>query len=52
MKKIKMIIDIVMYLIFIVLMGHHITGNLIHEILGSLLFILIYSSSYSKLSIL
>ena len=40
MKKLKMIIDIVMYLIFIVLMGHHITDNLIHEILGSLLFVL------------
>ena len=40
MKKTKMIIDIFMYLIFIILMGHHITGNLIHEILGSILFVL------------
>ncbi len=40
MKKLKRIIDIVMYLIFIVLMGHHITDNSIHEILGSLLFVL------------
>ena len=40
MKKLKMIIDIVMYLIFIVLMGHHITDNLIHEILGTILFVL------------
>lgn len=40
MKKIKIIIDILMYLIFIVLMGHHITENLIHEILGSILFVL------------
>ena len=29
-----------MYLIFIVLMGHHITDNLIHEILGTILFVL------------
>ena len=40
MKKLKIIIDIVMYLIFIVLMGHHITDNLIHEILGTILFVL------------
>lgn len=40
MKKIKMIIDILMYLLFIILMGHYITGNLIHEILGTTLFIL------------
>lgn len=40
MRKIKIIIDILMYLIFIVLMGHHITENLIHEILGTILFVL------------
>lgn len=40
MRKIKIIIDIFMYLIFIVLMGHHITENLIHEILGAILFVL------------
>ena len=40
MKKIKMIIDILMYLLFIILMGHHITDNLIHEILGTILFAL------------
>lgn len=40
MKKIKIIIDILMYLIFVILMGHHITENLIHEILGTVLFIL------------
>lgn len=38
MKKIKVVIDIFMYLIFIVLIGHHITENLIHEILGTFLF--------------
>lgn len=40
MKKLKMIIDILMYLIFIVLMGHYITNNLIHEIFGTILFVL------------
>lgn len=40
MKKIRIIVDILMYLLFITLMGHHITGNLIHEILGTSLFIL------------
>lgn len=34
MKKIRIIIDVVMYIFFIILMGHHITGNHIHEILG------------------
>ena len=40
MKKIKIAIDILMYFIFVILMGHHITENLIHEILGTILFIL------------
>ena len=40
MKKIKVVIDILMYFIFVILMGHHITENLIHEILGTILFIL------------
>ncbi len=40
MKKIRIIIDVVMYIFFIVLMGHHITGNLIHEILGTGIIIL------------
>ena len=35
MKKFRIIIDVVMYIFFIILMGHHITGNLIHEILGT-----------------
>ena len=35
MKKLRIIIDVVMYLLFIILMGHHITGNHIHEILGT-----------------
>ena len=40
MKKIKIVIDILMYLLFIILIGHHITENLIHEILGTTLFVL------------
>ena len=40
MKKIKIVIDILMYFIFIILMGHHITENSIHEIFGTILFIL------------
>lgn len=35
MKKLRIMIDVFMYLFFIVLMGHHITDNLIHEILGT-----------------
>lgn len=40
MKLLRIIIDIFMCLIFIVLMGHHITENLIHEIFGTILFVL------------
>ena len=40
MKKIKITIDILMYILFISLMGQHITENLIHEVLGITLFIL------------
>ena len=42
MKKIRIVIDILMYILFIILMGHHIIGNLIHEVLGTLLFILFF----------
>ena len=35
MKKFRIIIDVIMYVFFIILMGHHITDNLIHEILGT-----------------
>ena len=35
MKKLRIIIDVMMYVFFIILMGHHITDNLIHEILGT-----------------
>ena len=40
MKKVRILVDILMYILFIILMGHHITGNFIHEILGTLLFVL------------
>lgn len=40
MKKLRIIIDIVMYIFFIILMGHHVTGNLIHEVLGTGIIIL------------
>ncbi len=40
MKKFRIFIDVLMYIVFIVLMGHHITDNLIHEILGTILFVL------------
>ncbi|MBQ9267190.1 MAG: hypothetical protein IJ217_02770 [Clostridia bacterium] len=32
-KRIKIIVDILMYVCLITLMGYHITNNLIHEIL-------------------
>ena len=34
MKKLRIFIDVTMYVFFIVLIGHHITDNLIHDILG------------------
>lgn len=40
MKKLRIIIDVIMYIFFIILMGHHITENLIHEILGTGIIIL------------
>ena len=40
MKRTKITIDILMYILFIILMGHHITENIIHEILGVALFVL------------
>ncbi len=36
----KIIVDIVMTLLFIVLMAYHITGNKVHEWLGTMLFLL------------
>lgn len=39
MNKIRKIIDIIMVILFIVMMGYHITGNKVHEILGIVTFI-------------
>ena len=39
-SKIKKIIDIVMTILFIVLMGYYVTDNKVHEILGTITFIL------------
>lgn len=40
MKKFRIILDIIMTVLFIILMGYYITGNVIHEILGTITFIL------------
>lgn len=39
-SKIKKIIDIVMTILFIILMGYYVTDNKVHEILGTITFIL------------
>ena len=39
-KNMRIIIDIILFIMFILLMGYHITGNAIHEILGVITFIL------------
>lgn len=39
-KKLQMIIDIIMFILFLILTGYHITGNTVHEILGVITFIL------------
>ena len=36
----KIFVDILMYFLFIILMGHHITENFIHEVLGTILLVL------------
>ena len=40
MKKLRIIIDIIMFILIIILMGYHITDNKIHEYLGIIPFIL------------
>ena len=40
MKKFRIILDIVMTCLFVVLMGYYITDNAVHEILGTITFIL------------
>lgn len=48
MKKLKLIIDIIMYILFIILIGHHITTNTIHEILGTIIFVLLIIHHFLK----
>lgn len=38
-KQIRIIVDILMCILFIILMGYHITGNNTHEILGVITFV-------------
>lgn len=38
--KLRKYIDIIMYVIFLIMMGYHITGNNVHEVLGVILFTL------------
>ena len=40
MKKIRILIDMLMTIFFIILMGYFITGNKVHEILGTITFVL------------
>lgn len=40
MKKVRILIDILMTIFFIILMGYFITGNEVHEILGTITFVL------------
>lgn len=39
-KNIRKIIDIIMIIFFVILMGYHITGNKVHEVLGVIIFVL------------
>ena len=39
-KKLRMIVDIIMFILFLILMRYHITGNQVHEILGIITFLL------------
>ena len=52
MKRTKITIDILMYILFIILMGHHITENIIHEILGVALFVLFLIHHILNISII
>ena len=40
MKKLRMLIDMLMFVLFLILLGYHITGNSLHEILGTITLIL------------
>lgn len=39
-NKVKLIIDIAMTILFIILMGYYVTDNAVHEILGTITFVL------------
>lgn len=39
-KKLRIIIDIAMTVLFVILMGYYITGNKVHEVLGTITFVL------------
>lgn len=40
MKKYRIILDIIMTLLFIILMGYYVTDNIVHEVLGTITFVL------------
>ena len=40
MKKVRLVIDLLMYGLFILVMGPHISENLLHEIIGTAIFVL------------
>lgn len=40
MKKFRILLDCIMTILFIILMGYYITGNNVHEILGTIVFLL------------
>ena len=39
-KKVRILVDILMFILFVLLMGYHIISDMNHEILGVFLFIL------------
>ena len=41
MKKFRIILDIIMTCLFIVLMGYYVTDNTVHEVLGTITFVLL-----------
>ena len=40
MKKYRIILDIIMTVLFIILMGYYVTDNIVHEVLGTITFVL------------
>ena len=39
-KKVRIVVDILMFILFVLFMGYHIISDMNHEILGVFLFIL------------